>query len=60
MIDMLAEALPGIILKIPFPKTMYWTAKSRPAIHSADTLDRGTAGRTDDPVRTRRRAIRRT
>jgi len=30
MIDVLAEALPGIILKIPFPKTMYWTAKGGP------------------------------
>ena len=26
--DILAEALPGIILKIYFPKTMYWTGKS--------------------------------
>ena len=30
MIDILAEALPGIILKIAFPKTMYWTGKSGP------------------------------
>jgi len=30
MIDVLAESLPGIILKITFPKTMYWTAKSGP------------------------------
>ena len=30
VIDILAEALPGIILKITFPKTMYWTAKSGP------------------------------
>ena len=30
MIDVLAEALPGIILKITFPKTMYWTGKSGP------------------------------
>ena len=30
MIDVLAEALPGIILKITFPKTMYWTAKNGP------------------------------
>ena len=28
--DILAEALPGIILKIYFPKTMYWTGKSGP------------------------------
>jgi len=28
--DLLAEALPGIILGIYFPKTMYWTAKSGP------------------------------
>jgi len=28
--DLLAEALPGIVLKIPFPKTMYWTAKNGP------------------------------
>jgi glycyl-tRNA synthetase beta chain len=28
--DILAEALPGIVLKIPFPKTMYWTAKNGP------------------------------
>jgi len=27
MTDVLAEALPGIVLKIPFPKTMYWTGK---------------------------------
>jgi len=30
MIDVLAESLPGIILKIAFPKTMYWTGKSGP------------------------------
>jgi glycyl-tRNA synthetase beta chain len=30
MIDMLADALPGIILKIAFPKTMYWTGKTGP------------------------------
>ncbi len=30
MIDILAEALPGIILKITFPKTMYWTGKTGP------------------------------
>jgi len=28
--DILAEALPGIILKIYFPKTMYWTGRSGP------------------------------
>ena len=28
--DILAEALPGIVLKIPFPKTMYWTARNGP------------------------------
>ncbi len=28
MIDVLADALPVIILKIAFPKTMYWTAKN--------------------------------
>jgi glycyl-tRNA synthetase beta chain len=28
--QILAEALPEIILKISFPKTMYWTAKSGP------------------------------
>lgn len=28
--DILAEALPGIILKIYFPKTMYWTGKGGP------------------------------
>jgi glycyl-tRNA synthetase beta chain len=28
--DILAEALPGIILGIYFPKTMYWTAKNGP------------------------------
>ena len=28
--DILAEALPGIILQIYFPKTMYWTAKGGP------------------------------
>ncbi len=28
--DLLAEALPELILKIPFPKTMYWTGKSGP------------------------------
>ncbi len=26
-IDILAESLPGIVLQIPFPKTMYWTGK---------------------------------
>jgi len=30
VIDILAEMLPGIILKITFPKTMYWTGKSGP------------------------------
>ena len=28
--DILAEALPGIILQIYFPKTMYWTGKGGP------------------------------
>lgn len=28
--DILAEALPALILKIYFPKTMYWTARSGP------------------------------
>jgi glycyl-tRNA synthetase beta chain len=28
--QILAEALPGIVLQIYFPKTMYWTAKSGP------------------------------
>jgi glycyl-tRNA synthetase beta chain len=28
--DLLAEAVPGIVLGIYFPKTMYWTAKSGP------------------------------
>jgi glycyl-tRNA synthetase beta chain len=28
--DILAEALPGLILQINFPKTMYWTAKGGP------------------------------
>ena len=28
--QILAEALPGLILKITFPKTMYWTGKSGP------------------------------
>ena len=28
--DILAEALPGLILKIHFPKTMYWTGKGGP------------------------------
>ena len=28
--DILAEALPGLILRIYFPKTMYWTGKSGP------------------------------
>ncbi|MGA2739869.1 MAG: glycine--tRNA ligase subunit beta [Bryobacteraceae bacterium] len=30
MIDLLADSLPGIILKITFPKTMYWTGKTGP------------------------------
>ncbi len=30
MEDILAEALPGIILQIYFPKTMYWTVKGGP------------------------------
>jgi glycyl-tRNA synthetase beta chain len=29
-IDILAEALPGIVLGIYFPKTMYWTARNGP------------------------------
>ena len=28
--DILADAIPGIVLKIYFPKTMYWTAKNGP------------------------------
>jgi glycyl-tRNA synthetase beta chain len=28
--DILAAALPGLILAIPFPKTMYWTGKGGP------------------------------
>ncbi|MGO9258132.1 MAG: glycine--tRNA ligase subunit beta [Bryobacteraceae bacterium] len=28
--DILAEALPGVILQINFPKTMYWTGKGGP------------------------------
>lgn len=28
--EILAEALPGVILRIPFPKTMYWAGKSGP------------------------------
>jgi glycyl-tRNA synthetase beta chain len=28
--ELLAEALPELILKIPFPKTMYWTGKGGP------------------------------
>jgi glycyl-tRNA synthetase beta chain len=30
MIEVLADSLPGIILKIAFPKTMYWTGKTGP------------------------------
>ena len=30
MREVLAESLPAAILKIPFPKTMYWTAKNGP------------------------------
>jgi glycyl-tRNA synthetase beta chain len=30
MRDVLVEALPGVIMKIYFPKTMYWTAKNGP------------------------------
>ncbi|MBV8903032.1 MAG: glycine--tRNA ligase subunit beta [Acidobacteriia bacterium] len=29
-IDLLAESLPGIVLQIYFPKTMYWTTKGGP------------------------------
>ena len=29
-IDILAEALPGVVLGVYFPKTMYWTAKNGP------------------------------
>jgi glycyl-tRNA synthetase beta chain len=29
-LDILADALPGLILKIQWPKTMYWTAKNGP------------------------------
>jgi glycyl-tRNA synthetase beta chain len=28
--DVLSETLPGLITKIPFPKTMYWTGKGGP------------------------------
>jgi glycyl-tRNA synthetase beta chain len=30
VVDILAESLPGLILKISFPKTMYWTGKGGP------------------------------
>jgi len=30
VVDILAESLPGLILKITFPKTMYWTGKGGP------------------------------
>jgi glycyl-tRNA synthetase beta chain len=30
VIDILSESLPGLILKISFPKTMYWTGKGGP------------------------------
>src|SRR6185437_5131077 len=30
VIELLAEALPGIVLKLYFPKTMYWTGKGGP------------------------------
>jgi len=30
MVDVLSESLPGIVLKITFPKTMYWTGKTGP------------------------------
>jgi glycyl-tRNA synthetase beta chain len=29
-IELLSEALPGLLLDIPFPKTMYWTGKTGP------------------------------
>jgi len=29
-IDLLAEAIPGLVLGIPWPKTMYWTGKGGP------------------------------
>jgi len=29
-VDILAEALPGIVLQLNFPKTMYWTGKGGP------------------------------
>ncbi len=45
------ESLPGVILGIHLPKTMYWTGKRRPALHPSDSLDRGAAGRRDHAVR---------
>ena len=41
----LAEALPDLILKITFPKTMYWTGKAGPRFIRPDPLDRGAARR---------------
>ena len=42
-IDVLAEALPVLIPKISFPKTMYWTGRAA-SVHPADPLDCGASG----------------
>ena len=49
-IDILAEALPGVILQIYFPKTMYWTGKTGAALYPAHPLAGGAAGRGDCAV----------
>ena len=57
--DILAEALPGIILRDLLPQDDVLDRQGRPALHPAHPLDRGAAGRRDRAVRAGRRALRR-
>ena len=46
----LARALPNLILKIQWPKSMVWNGKGSGAIYPADPLAGGSARRCGDPV----------
>ncbi len=55
--QILAEALPQLILKTPFPKTMYWSDPGDP-LHPPHPLDRSAPRRPNHPLRNRRRPLR--
>ena len=55
--DILAEALPALILQIYFPKTMYWTGKGGPRFIRPIRWIVALLGEEIVPVRTGRRAL---